>query len=1023
MMAAVGEPDRKSATGKISSRLERTLEVGPEDSTVAAALETDLSAAASEVDDSLLAAVAAAPGGGEVAELEPGAVIGGSFRIERRLGAGGMGVVYLAHDQRLGRSVAVKVHRASAGVERLHREAMAMARLAHPNVITVHEVGRVGADRVFVAMEYVAGGTFRSWLKARTRPWREVLAMCTAAGAGLAAAHDAGLVHRDFKPENVLVGDDGRPRVGDFGLARAIGDDAPDSITTAVTADGDAHASAPSASGSQRLSDRLTMTGALLGTPAYMAPEQFDGGAVDARADQFAFAVVTWEALHGARPFTGRDARALRAAIAAGALTTVTRSPVPARVRRVLARALAADRDARYPSVRALLDALAAASRPRRAWLALAAGAIALGAGGVVVARVTADPGDPCRTATAAVERALPSSLIARLRATLAGASGDRDALALIDARLGDVRGNLIDAARSVCKAARVSRDLSPELEARAHGCLRYRARATALVVDDEALLREAPATYALRLRSTPNLTPCLDSVALAASPPAPDGPAAEARALLYAAQADAAIDRAGAARTRIAEAERIEQSAHPERGQASASPTSKGGEGANAALATLVRGKLAYDEDRHAEAERLLTDAYYAAQAVDDTEVYLTALAQLIHIHGDDRLDPAKLDPWMRTAEAVVQRDRRRARQGVLLVMRALAAAADRRGDGAGAVAWAEQAAALVSDAVDPLVRAEAEYGLAQAYASAGRFDDARPRYEAALPVFERTYGASHPHHVAILTDYALVLSEATLVDEAYAIADRAQAALAAWPGARSGDRANALLNIGVLLTDHPERYDDARAALVAARDLYAGLFGADHPDVALAEVNIAVVDNKRGDPRGALAAFERALAIQERVYGGDHFEVGATHYNITAAALELRDFERAAASAARAVAIYARAVPGSERHTFAVILEAKALAGLGRADEAMARARQATELAAGLDDGTASVAASVEIARANILRGQALADARARLEAARKAYGAYPDVFARRLVEVDELLAAHERAAGRSPAPPRLP
>src|SRR5262249_45905181 len=184
----------------------------------------DLSAPPDTRDgDALLAAIAKAPAGPPPRDLAPGTIVGHGFRIERRLGAGGMGVVYLARDLALERDVALKLHRAGGSLDRLQREAVAMARLAHPNVITVHEIGRLG-DRLFVAMEYGPGQTLRdggaSGAGGARRPWRDVVAMMRQVGEGLCAAHAAGLVHRDFKPENVLVGADGRPRVGDFGLVR-----------------------------------------------------------------------------------------------------------------------------------------------------------------------------------------------------------------------------------------------------------------------------------------------------------------------------------------------------------------------------------------------------------------------------------------------------------------------------------------------------------------------------------------------------------------------------------------------------------------------------------------------------------------------------------------------------------------------------------------------------------------------------------------------------------------------------------
>jgi serine/threonine protein kinase len=256
----------------------------------------------------------------------------GRFRIVRRVGVGALGIVYAAFDPALHREVALKVLRADrtgggegGDRERILAEARAMARLAHPHVVTVHEVG-VHEGRVFIAMELVDGETLREWL-AQPREWPEVLPVLLAAGRGLAAAHAAGLVHRDFKPDNVLVGRDARVRVTDFGLARASAGD--------------------------------VLTTTLAGTPAYMAPEQHDGLPCTPAADQFAFAVTACEALYGRRPFAGDDAAAMAAAKRAP-LASVARaaSPVPPRIERALLRGLAPTPDARWPSVTALLDAL-----------------------------------------------------------------------------------------------------------------------------------------------------------------------------------------------------------------------------------------------------------------------------------------------------------------------------------------------------------------------------------------------------------------------------------------------------------------------------------------------------------------------------------------------------------------------------------------------------------------------------------------------------------------------------------------
>jgi tetratricopeptide (TPR) repeat protein/predicted Ser/Thr protein kinase len=300
------------------------------------------------------------------AELAIGARVG-RYIVLDWLAAGSMGVVYSALDPELNRKVALKVLREDGAgrddrspMQDLLREAQAMAALAHPNVVRVFDVGSID-ERVFLAMELVEGMTLAQWLDARRRGQGEIIAAFRAAGSGLAAAHAAGLIHRDFKPDNVLVGNDGRICVTDFGLARhAVG--APRDI-----AGRRAHAPGPGAGG--------TRTG-LAGTPAYMAPEQVRGQRVDARADQFSFAVALHEALHGERPFAGSDR--MRTAPRGGR--------VPRRLRKVLRRALRPAPDDRFPSMTELLRALAPEPRPGRgrligiaAFVALATTALAAG--------------------------------------------------------------------------------------------------------------------------------------------------------------------------------------------------------------------------------------------------------------------------------------------------------------------------------------------------------------------------------------------------------------------------------------------------------------------------------------------------------------------------------------------------------------------------------------------------------------------------------------------------------------------
>jgi serine/threonine protein kinase len=289
----------------------------------------------------------------------------GRYLLGEALGSGAMGVVYRAHDPDLDRAVAIKVVRtghASNGT-RLLREAQAMARLRHPNVVPIFDVG-LAAGAVFVAMPILEGGTLGRWLRGDAPTFNEILDQFVAAGRGLAAAHAAGLIHRDFKPENVLLGAAGETQVSDFGLACLVPDETEPSTRTSTLTSG-----------------TLTETGDILGTPAYMAPEQLRGLPSDARADQFSFCVALWEGLYGERPFTSApngiaDLILSRLeAITAGPAPPAPRRARPAWIVPVLARGLAFEPDQRWPSMDALLDEIAARRAPRRwpRWIAIGA--------------------------------------------------------------------------------------------------------------------------------------------------------------------------------------------------------------------------------------------------------------------------------------------------------------------------------------------------------------------------------------------------------------------------------------------------------------------------------------------------------------------------------------------------------------------------------------------------------------------------------------------------------------------------
>jgi len=418
------------------------------------------------------------------------------YVIEAVLGAGGMGVVYAARDPDLGRRVAVKLLRVGTDDERLKREAQALARLSHPNVVAVHDVG-VHDGQIFVAMALVAGSNLRQWL-GTPRPVAERLRHLLAAGRGLAAAHAAGLVHRDLKPDNVFISDDGHALVGDFGLARAVGE---------VGASG--------AIGEAPL--ELTMTGVVLGTPAYMAPEQAEGEAT-AASDQFGLCVTAWETLYGERPYAGQTFAEIQTAVRAGRIGKPrAEAGVPSAVQRALVRGLAADPSARFPSVDALLAAMTPPPPPpagRWRWVALAIGGLGSAAAATVLLRGRGTLPDTT-TRCVGTEALLGASWNPTRRAAVeraVTAPGERArVLATVDAYASEWRVMR----RQVCLATDARR---PDLLASRVACLDQRARALRATLDFLIGAKELPPLRATHgVEALPTVDRCANAIEVAA--------------------------------------------------------------------------------------------------------------------------------------------------------------------------------------------------------------------------------------------------------------------------------------------------------------------------------------------------------------------------------------------------------------------------------------------------------------------------------------------------------------------------
>ncbi|HEU4408815.1 MAG TPA: serine/threonine-protein kinase [Polyangiaceae bacterium] len=515
----------------------------------------------------------------------------GRYVVVDLLGRGGMGVVYKAFDPELDRLVALKLvqpagsaHDEAVARERLLREARALAKLAHPNVVAVHDVGVLGGD-VFLALEYVEGQTLRRWQAASGRTAAEVLRAYVEAGRGLAAAHAAGLVHRDFKPDNVLVSADGRVRVLDFGLVRAEpapGAEGPAAAEPALGA-GPARAAAPPASADGAAAERagasgpaapgstpsggasaptfvgseeatvagppaaavsgsseLTVGGQAVGTLRYMSPEQFAGAAVDARTDQFSFCVALYEALYGRSPFAGETPEARLASMLVGKrVAPPPRSGVPPALGRVLARGLSPEPAARFESMPALLLEL---TRDRRSWArrhATALGAalgLALVGGGswAAGARGRADRSALCRGAGERADTVWNDAARAQVRASFA-ASGlpyAAESLRTVEAELDRYRARWVEARTEACEATRVRGEQSEELLDLRMQCLdgrlaRFRSLAATLASADAQAVK-------LAVQAASSLEPvagCADVAALRAPVPLPSAAGARARA------------------------------------------------------------------------------------------------------------------------------------------------------------------------------------------------------------------------------------------------------------------------------------------------------------------------------------------------------------------------------------------------------------------------------------------------------------------------------------------------------------
>jgi tetratricopeptide (TPR) repeat protein len=853
------------------------------------------------------------------------------YVLLQRIGAGGLGVVYAAYDPELHRKVAIKVVRQRGPVvpgaqDRLLREAQALARLSHPNVIAVYDVGTCVAPvaGVFVVMELVAGPTLAQWLTSESRRWSDTLEVLAAAGRGLLAAHEGGLVHRDFKPGNVLVADDGRVRVLDFGLAREHGDDA---ATRDDAAREDGETSAPRA-------DR-TEAGMVLGTLPYMAPEQHAGAAVDPRTDQFAFCVALFEALFRVRPFAGSSAAALHDAKREGRIVDVSsRGDVPRWLHDVVLRGLAALPERRWGSMRELLAALdRRRAGARRKWLvagALAAGFAAVWA--IVTPRVDACAGQELELAGAwdAVVRA---DVAHALRAS--GLAYAERSLSSVERTLDDYAANWVRLREQTCETARTHGQLldasNPPI-----ACL---GRARVALSELTRVLASADATTVQHAVAAadglPPLAEC--ELTLAAGPTESVAPErlAEVDTLVFRAQvlvdagryaeasraADEAVELAralahdrsearallGRGRAAIGEPARATESAH----QALVAAERAGADDlALDALAELVRATTRWG--RFEEAERHAAHALARAERLGGEPrvrgLLLTHVAELAHARGRfaDALAAARA-AQLDLARAWGATHRRLA--DVHLVAGRSAAALD---DRAAAAAEYERARAILVDAVgeDHPGVATAVENLGNLRLRDGRLDDAMALYQRALEIRRAAFGTDHAETAMSVGNIGNVLLSrgdcAGALERFVEVAAIHERTL----GPEHPDLSIALNNAAgarACLGRHAEALADLRRA-VEIRE-HAG--GPEHPELVQPLTNLGWQLHAMGDEQAALAQHRRATALCERELGAWDFRIVDALEGTGVAEAALGRPELAAAAFERALMVQGAVAP----------------------------------------------------------------------------------------------------------------
>ncbi|MBI5547648.1 MAG: tetratricopeptide repeat protein [Deltaproteobacteria bacterium] len=797
----------------------------------------------------------------------------GRYTIQALLGTGGMGAVFRAFDPALDRNVAIKLlHMHAEGTERateyrtrLLREARALARLAHPNVTVVHDVGMVG-EQAFFAMELVEGVSLRQWLRQENPPWRDILDLFGQAGRGIAAAHKAGVIHRDFKPDNVLLGSDMRARVTDFGLARfPLGADPPDSSREVE----DLEAATP----------HLTGKGVVLGTPGYMAPEQLACRDADARSDQFSFCVALYEALFNQRPFAGKSVEELKAEMAAGRIRLPADGRVPKRIRRALLRGLSIEPERRFASMDELLSALSAERLPRWARIAALTSSLlvaAAAAGLLTYRQVAAHRAELCRGAAAQMADVWGDAPRRQVREAFqaTGSLLAMESFQRVERALSAYGEAWVAMHREACEATRVRGEQSDQILGARMACLERRlgelAALTDLLrtVDAATVPNSAEAVYAL-----PNLAECADVQALlsAVAPPplsirerhqASRRELDKGWALLVTGKYPEAIDIVNRV---VADAAAM-------------------GYRPLEADALLLLGLLQEHSGRYAESFASLHKAALAADSSRHDETSVRAYLALAQVVGHQmRKEEGAL--WLKHAAAAIARagssERHRAMQAKVSAL--LAYDVDNL---AVAHAQALEAVALLRRVHGPesLEVAAAQSLLGSILTNQNRGDEAVVQQEQAVALRIRALGPRHPSTAAALNNLAGAHLVRGDLEKSIELRQQALAIRLEVLGPRYPQTIKTEVDVA-RSQYYAGRYEEAAASLEDSVPRMESALGAEHLLVAKARFLLGAAHLGLGHLDRAMAAFSRGERIVEAVSpeGIDHCEmlvgIGSVH------------------------------------------------------------------------------------------------------------------------------------------------